>query len=106
MTGETVTAYRNLAKENNIWLSCGGVHESVVNSDFSDGTKKIYNSHIVINNDGDIVEIYRKLHMFDVDTPEFRFKESDVVKPGNEIILPIHSPIGQLGLQIVSLNIV
>lgn len=102
MTGETVKAYQNLAKENNIWLSCGGVHEAVVNSDQSEGTKQIYNSHIVINSDGEIVEIYRKLHMFDVDTPEFRFRESDVVKPGDEIVLPIKTPIGELGLQIVS----
>lgn len=101
INGETVNTYRNLAKENNIWLSCGGVHETVVNSD-NDGIKQIYNSHIVINNEGDIVDIYRKLHMFDVDTPDFRFRESDVVKPGDKIVLPIQTPIGELGLQIVS----
>lgn len=103
VTGETVKAYQKLAKENNIWLSCGGVHETVVNPDLPDGSKQIYNSHIVINSDGNIVDIYRKLHMFDVDTPEFRFRESDVVKPGDEIVLPIHTPIGELGLQIVSI---
>ena len=29
ITGPTVTKYRNLAKDLNVWLSLGGVHEKV-----------------------------------------------------------------------------
>lgn len=39
--------------------------------------------------------------MFDVETPEFKFRESSVVKPGENIIAPIDTPIGSIGLQIV-----
>lgn len=63
--------------------------------------KKIYISHVVINNLGEIVAVYRKLHMFDVETAEFRFQESEIVTPGKSIVAPVNTPIGPIGLQIV-----
>lgn len=97
--GETIKFYKNLAKEHNMWLSAGGVHEAVFN-DKGEKTDKIMNAHVVINDAGDVVAVYRKLHMFDVDTPAFRFRESEVVEAGKKIVPPIDTPIGQLGLQI------
>jgi hypothetical protein len=49
---------------------------------------------------------YQKLHMFDVDTPEFKFRESDVVERGTNLGVPLKTPIGQMGLQIVSESVV
>lgn len=60
------------------------------------------NSHIIIDDNGKIITIYRKLHLFDVDTPEFKFRESNIINSGMEIIKPIETPIGLLGLMIVS----
>lgn len=62
------------------------------------------NSHIVINSAGDLVAVYRKLHMFDVQTPEFRFRESDTINGGTSIVSPLlDTPLGGgLGLLIVS----
>uniref|UniRef100_T1GAZ6 bis(5'-adenosyl)-triphosphatase n=1 Tax=Megaselia scalaris TaxID=36166 RepID=T1GAZ6_MEGSC len=97
--GETVKFYRNLAKEHKMWLSAGGVHEAILNEK-GEKTDKIMNAHVVINDLGDIVAVYRKLHMFDVNTPAFRFRESEVVEAGKKIVPPIETPIGQLGLQI------
>lgn len=48
--------------------------------------------------------VYRKLHLFDVETPEFRFQESRAVNGGDYIVAPLKdTPLeGGLGLQIVS----
>ena len=56
----------------------------------------------MINNKGEIVELYRKLHLFDVDTPDFKFRESKLVKAGNTVGQPVETIIGKIGLQIVS----
>lgn len=52
---------------------------------------------------GDLKAVYRKLHLFDVETPEFRFQESRVVNAGNYIVSPLEdTPLeGGLGLLIV-----
>lgn len=67
-------------------------------------TDKLHNSHIIINSKGDLVAVYRKLHLFDVETPEFRFQESRAVNGGDYIVTPLKdTPLeGGLGLQIVS----
>lgn len=96
--GETIEFYKTLAKDHNVWLSIGGFHETVTNSD------KIQNTHVIINDVGELIEAYRKLHLFDVDTPEFKFRESKVVQGGDKIIAPISTPIGNLGLLIVRLK--
>ena len=68
--------------------------------------EKIRNSHVVINSEGDIVNVYHKVHMFDVDIPEknTRIMESDYVIPGERIVPPVETPVGKVGLAIVSFN--
>lgn len=97
LDGYTIAFYKSLAKDHNIWLSVGGFHEILNKHD------KIQNSHVLINNDGILIGVYRKLHLFDVDTPEFKFRESKVVQGGQQIVEPIASPIGRIGLLIVSI---
>lgn len=93
--GKLLSRYCDLARRHGLWLSLGGLHELITGSD------KIHNSHVVINERGEICGKYRKLHLFDVDTPEFKFRESQVVSAGDRIVPPIDTPIGRLGLQIV-----
>lgn len=64
------------------------------------------NSHIVVNSGGDIVSVYHKVHMFDVDIPEknTRIMESDYVLPGEKIVAPVETPVGKVGLAIVSFS--
>ncbi|OWR46477.1 nitrilase and fragile histidine triad fusion protein NitFhit [Danaus plexippus plexippus] len=97
LTGETVKKYRELAATHNVWLSMGGLHEKDEAS-----VDKIFNTHIIINDKGDIVQTYRKLHLFDVDIPErnIRLKESDFCNPGGHIVAPVDTPIGKIGLSI------
>lgn len=58
----------------------------------------------MVNSKGDLVAVYRKLHLFDVETPEFRFQESKVINGGNHLVSPlVDTPLqGGLGLLIVS----
>ncbi|XP_045528898.1 nitrilase and fragile histidine triad fusion protein NitFhit [Pieris brassicae] len=97
LSGNTIKQYRELASKHNVWLSMGGVHEK----DDTDPTK-IFNTHIIIDNNGEIVQTYRKLHLFDVEIPEknIRLKESDFCTPGGHIVSPIESPVGKIGMSI------
>ncbi|XP_034947967.1 deaminated glutathione amidase isoform X2 [Chelonus insularis] len=95
--GPTVTKYKNLAINYDMWLSLGGLHEKLSND-----SEKIANTHVVINNKGEIVSSYRKIHLFDMENKDtgVRLMESDYVMGGSEIVPPILTPIGKLGLSI------
>lgn len=60
-----------------------------------------------MNAAGEVVNVYRKLHLFDVDTPEFKFRESSCVKEGPFLTEPLNNtPLGDgLGLLIVSIHL-
>lgn len=64
----------------------------------------MYNSHVIINDLGDISEIYRKIHLFDVVLPDqnVRLKESDSTTAGSRVVVPLATPAGLLGLSVVS----
>lgn len=57
---------------------------------------------MIINNVGEIVSMYRKLHLFDVKIPEENIflVESNLVNRGECIVPPISTPAGKLGLSI------
>ncbi|XP_025017821.1 deaminated glutathione amidase isoform X2 [Tetranychus urticae] len=95
--GPMINRYRDLARSLNIWLSLGGFHEKPKNND--DGRK--YNTHLMINNEGDIVSVYRKIHPFDVDAPgDARVIESNICIAADELVPPVETPIGKVGLGI------
>lgn len=97
--GTTVRAYKDLARKNNLFLSFGGIHEAIFD-ERGEKINRVYNTHILVDPSGNIIGTYRKLHMFNVDTPEFKYRESEIAKPGEMVTLPIDSPIGKIGLQI------
>ncbi|XP_002168676.1 deaminated glutathione amidase [Hydra vulgaris] len=93
LEGDIIKHYKNLAKEKSLWLSMGGFHEKCSTSDGS-----IFNSHIIINANGELVSVYRKVHLFDVDIPGTVLKESSYVTPGKKIEKPVDTPVGKIGL--------
>lgn len=97
LNGDLMTRYKSLARSNDIWLSLGGIHEKSAES-----SEKIHNTHVLIDNKGEIVGIYRKMHLFDMDnaTTGVRLMESDYVNKGCEILPPIATPAGVMGLSI------
>lgn len=55
----------------------------------------------VITSTGDIVSVYRKSHLFDVELPEkgVSLKESGFTIPGPSLVPPVQTPIGKVGFQ-------
>jgi predicted amidohydrolase len=87
---ELIQRYRKLARDTCIWISLGGFQQHAGD--------KAANSHIVIDDDGDIRAVYRKIHLFDVDIPGGpKLTESQVTEGGDELVV-VDSPVGKLGL--------
>jgi deaminated glutathione amidase len=67
------------------------------------GARKRYNTHLIVNPEGQIMGNYRKIHLFDVDLSSkggISIQESASIKRGNKIHDPVYSPCGYLGLSI------
>lgn len=73
----TLKAISKASKDNNVLIVAGSIPE--LDND------KIYNSCFIFNNYGDLIGKYRKMHLFDIDTPKIKFKESDTLSAGNQI---------------------
>ncbi|KAM3590126.1 uncharacterized protein V6R79_004108 [Siganus canaliculatus] len=99
LSGNTMSQYCELARKLEVWLSLGGFHER--GHDW-ESDRRIYNSHVIINDKGDIVSVYRKAHLFDVELPEkgVSLKESAFTVPGPSLVAPVQTPIGKVGLGI------
>ncbi|XP_034413013.1 deaminated glutathione amidase [Cyclopterus lumpus] len=99
LTGDTISKYTQLARKLEVWLSLGGFHER--GHDW-ESDRRIYNSHVIINDKGDVVSVYRKSHLFDVELPEkgVSLKESAFTVPGPCLVSPVQTPIGKVGLGI------
>ena len=72
-----ISAIKQTAKDNAIWVSLGGMHRrpsagsptktTTAPTEPDDATGKVFNSHVVIDDCGEIRSIYDKLHLFSVD---------------------------------------
>lgn len=92
--GPTTDFFSKKAKQHKIWLHCGSIFEK------TSSEKKLSNTSILMNPEGEIVSIYRKIHLFDIDLPgEVTFFESDIIEAGNKIIVA-KSELGEIGLTI------
>ena len=60
---------------------------------------KLYNSSFVFGPDGRQLARHRKVHLFDVDIPGMRFKESHTFAAGGEVTV-FDSPFGRFGLAV------
>ena len=86
LEGKTINEYKQIAKELKIWMNLGGVHELVSET-------MISNTQLILNNEGEIVQSYRKAHLFDVG----RYRESNSTVPGRHLKVA-DTPIGRIGL--------
>jgi predicted amidohydrolase len=97
LSGPRMASYCALARRHGVWLSLGGVQER---SEAAPG--KVHNTHVLVDDSGALRAAYRKVHLFDVDVPGSRsYRESAVVAPGEELVV-CASPVGALGLSVVS----
>ncbi|XP_076055686.1 ntrilase and fragile histidine triad fusion protein NitFhit isoform X2 [Oratosquilla oratoria] len=94
--GSTVQSYCLLAAQKKVWLSLGGLHIKELDE------TKLKNTHMIINDKGDIVSKYVKTHLFDVQLPEKNvdLRESAKVQEGSSIGTVIRTPVGLLASSI------
>ncbi|XP_030044105.1 deaminated glutathione amidase isoform X1 [Microcaecilia unicolor] len=98
LQGDLIQRYKGLARECGVWLSLGGFHER--GNDW-ENDRRIYNSHLILDGKGSVVSVYRKTHLFDVELEgRVSLKESKFTIPGPEIIPPVSTPVGKVGLEI------
>ncbi|KAM3918092.1 deaminated glutathione amidase isoform 1-T2 [Leptodactylus fuscus] len=98
LQGELIQRYSALARDCCIWLSLGGFHEKGLDWDKD---RRISNSHVILDAAGNVVSVYRKTHLFDVNLKSgVTLRESEFTVPGTEIVPPISTPAGRVGLTV------
>ncbi|KAF8727170.1 hypothetical protein AX14_007538, partial [Amanita brunnescens Koide BX004] len=91
---ETVRMLARSARDTGTWLIGGSIPERVENKDI------IHNTSTVYNPQGQLVVLYRKIHLFDVDIPgKIKFKESDIFHAGDELSV-FDTGVARIGLGI------
>nr|GLL27890.1 nitrilase-like protein 2 [Ipomoea trifida] len=94
LDGPILRGYCSLARESSIWLSLGGFQEKGCDD------AHLRNTHVLIDDAGNIRSTYSKMHLFDVDVPGGAvYKESSFTEPGKDIAV-VDSPFGRIGLTV------
>ncbi|CAE7943405.1 NLP2 [Symbiodinium necroappetens] len=93
LSGPTMGRYAALAKEQQVWLSLGGFQEKVE----GEPENKILNTHVILNSEGEMVSVYRKIHLFDA--PFTGLVESKQTVPGADVVA-CDSAVGKLGVTV------
>jgi len=86
LDGPTLGAARSWARELGVHLLAGSISER-------SGEGRAHNTSVLIGPDGEDLAVYRKIHMFDVDTGGVSYRESAHEQPGEEIVT---APVGDL----------
>src|SRR3990167_4584607 len=77
---QSATLLSKLAKENNIFIIGGSIPEN--------DNGKLYNTSISFGPSGELLGIFRKVHLFDIDVPgKIRFVESETLSPGDRFTI-------------------
>jgi predicted amidohydrolase len=79
--GESVEAMASWARTHGITLVGGSITEH------REGREKLSNTSIVFDPDGEIVGLYRKIHMFDVEVGGLVYRESEAEEAGEEPVV-------------------
>eukprot|EP00057_Strongylocentrotus_purpuratus_P033107 XP_790158.2 PREDICTED: nitrilase homolog 1 [Strongylocentrotus purpuratus] len=96
INGPTISAFKQLARDHKVWLSIGGFHEKDPENDL-----KMLNTHVILDENGDVISKYSKTHLFSVDIKgQVRLDERDCTSPGKTIVPPVNTPVGKVGLGI------
>ncbi|KAK3899115.1 carbon-nitrogen hydrolase [Staphylotrichum tortipilum] len=90
-TSEFVLGLRDEARRERLPIHVG-VHEPGVD------LRKVKNTVLWIDDQGEIAQRYQKVHLFDVDIRDGpSLRESNSVEPGTQILPPFQTPVGKVG---------
>ena len=90
----SVSSLSNLASKYKITLVGGSMPE------IDPLTDKVYNTALVLNEEGTLVATHRKVHLFDIDIPNgITFTESDSLSAGSKVTA-VTTPYGNIGIAI------
>lgn len=94
LDGEFISRMKKLAMSHRIHILCGSIPERIPGSD------KIYNTSVFLNSEGEIIAVYRKIHLFDVHMEgRADFRESKFVQAGEEVV-SVDTEFGKVGLTV------
>ncbi|KAJ9156062.1 Carbon-nitrogen hydrolase [Pleurostoma richardsiae] len=96
-------ALQSMARDAQAYLVGGSIPELEVAKDAATGeeTRRYYNTSLVFGPDGALLATHRKVHLFDIDIPgKIRFKESEVLSPGNKVTVVDLPDYGRIGVAI------
>jgi deaminated glutathione amidase len=78
--GEATLAMRGWARKHGITLHGGSIVER------REGREKLSNTSVVIDPEGEIGAVYRKIHLFDVQVGGHVYRESETEEPGDQLV--------------------
>ncbi len=93
LEGDVIAQFKEQAQKHNMLLLLGSVHERIEGND-----DKVYNTSILMDEQGKVLAVYRKLKLFDVDLPDLRIRESDTIMAGSVPPPVVETSLGRIGL--------
>jgi predicted amidohydrolase len=94
LDGPSISALREVARRRRIHLLAGSISER------TDDPRRTANTSVLLGDDGALLAVYRKIHLFDVAIPDgARYAESEGVKPGTEVVTAA-TALGRIGLTV------
>jgi len=81
--GESLRPFMALAKKHKVFILAGSVYEKVK------GMKKVYNTSVLIDDNGKISTRYRKIHLFDAIIGKKVIKESKLFVAGRKMAIGV-----------------
>jgi deaminated glutathione amidase len=89
LDGESVGAMSGWARRHGITLVGGSITER------RERREKLSNTCVVLDPEGELAAVYRKIHLFDVEVGGLVYRESDAEEPGDEpVVCAAEWPIG------------
>jgi deaminated glutathione amidase len=89
LDGESVGAMSGWARRHGITLVGGSITER------REGREKLSNTCVVLDPEGEVAAVYRKIHLFDVEVGGLVYRESDAEEPGDQpVVCTAEWPIG------------
>ena len=79
--GPAYSLAQGLARKHGVFIHAGSIMEKI------DAESRIQNTTVAFDREGKEIARYRKIHLFDVTTPDGQtYRESETVKPGDAVV--------------------